>query len=118
MIIKKYQGKTEADAKEKAEKEMGTGIFVMNVKTIKQKGIMKLFKAPVVEITVAMEEETEPPFVKQLQKPETGKSAPIKGFDAKVDEKSLISGNREEDRILEEKLDSIHNLLKEQMKEG
>lgn len=117
MIIKKYQGKTEADAKEKAEKEMGTGIFVMNVKTIKQKGIMKLFKAPVVEITVAMEEETEPPFVKQLQKPETGKSAPIKGFDAKVDEKSLLSGNREEDRILEEKLDSIHNLLKEQMKE-
>lgn len=104
MIIKKYQGKTEADAKEKAEKEMGTGIFVMNVKTVKQKGIMKLFKAPFVEITVAMEEETESPFVKQLQKPET-------------DEKPSFYDNREEDRILEEKLDSIHSLLKEQMKE-
>ena len=38
MIIKKFQGKTEADATEQAKKELGVNVVIMNVKTIKRKG--------------------------------------------------------------------------------
>ena len=56
MIIKKYQAKTENDALNLAKEELGEGCVTMNVKTVKRKGIMKLFKAPYVEVTVALEE--------------------------------------------------------------
>ena len=32
MIIKKFQGKTEADATEQAKKELGSNVVIMNVK--------------------------------------------------------------------------------------
>lgn len=59
MIIKKYQGKTEEDAIKLAVAELGESCVLMNTKVIKQKGIMKLFKASTVEVTVALEEEEE-----------------------------------------------------------
>ncbi len=59
MIIKKYQGKTEEDAMKLAVAELGESCVLMNTKVIKQKGIMKLFKASTVEVTVALEEEEE-----------------------------------------------------------
>ena len=36
MIIKKFQGKTEAEATENAKKELGPGVVVMNVKNLKK----------------------------------------------------------------------------------
>ena len=59
MIIKKFQGKTENEAIEAAKKEMGPAVVVMNVKTVKKKGLLYLFSRPYVEVTVALEEETE-----------------------------------------------------------
>ncbi len=59
MIIKKFQGKTENEAIEAAKKEMGSAVVVMNVKTVKKKGLLYLFSRPYVEVTVALEEETE-----------------------------------------------------------
>ena len=59
MIIKKYQAKTEEEAMNMAKEELGESCVSLNVKTVKQKGIMKLFKAPFVEVTVALEEESE-----------------------------------------------------------
>lgn len=56
MIIKKYQAKTENEALNLAKEELGDGCVTMNVKTVKRKGLMKLFKAPYVEVTVALEE--------------------------------------------------------------
>ena len=51
MIIKKFEGKTEEEAIEKAKAEMGSSAIVMNMKTIKPGGIMGLFKKPYVEVT-------------------------------------------------------------------
>lgn len=59
MIIKKFQGKTKEEALECAKKELGDGIVEMNVKTVKAKGMLKLFKKNMIEVTVAKEEENE-----------------------------------------------------------
>lgn len=59
MIIKKFQGKTKEEALECAKKELGEGIVEMNVKTVKAKGLLGVFKGTIVEVTVAKEEESE-----------------------------------------------------------
>lgn len=58
MIIKYFQGKTEAEAKEEARKELGDSFVVMNVRNIKRKGLAGIFRSPLVEVTVGLEEET------------------------------------------------------------
>lgn len=59
MIIKKYLADTEAEAVDAAKKELGPGVVVMNVRSVKHKGIMRFFKNPMKEVTVALEEESE-----------------------------------------------------------
>ena len=44
MIIKKFQGKTEADAIEQAKKELGPNVVIMNVKNVKRKGLFSFLK--------------------------------------------------------------------------
>lgn len=69
MIIKKYQGKTEEEAIALARKELGEAVVIMNVKDIKKKGFLRLFASPQVEVTVALEEETEKPKVVKAPTP-------------------------------------------------
>ena len=59
MIIQKFSSKTEADAIDIARKELGPDVVIMNVRTIKKKGIFSFFSSPQVEVTVALEEEGE-----------------------------------------------------------
>lgn len=59
MIIKKFQGKTEADATLLAKKELGDAVVIMNVRNVKKKGLAGIFSSPMVEVTVALEEENE-----------------------------------------------------------
>lgn len=56
MIINKFQGKTEEEAVEKAKKEMGAGVVIMNVKEVKPRGLFRAFKKSTYEVTAAMEE--------------------------------------------------------------
>ena len=39
MIIKKFTGKTEAEATEAAKKELGSTLVIMNVREVKRKGL-------------------------------------------------------------------------------
>ena len=59
MIIKKFQGRTKEEALESARRELGANIVEMNVKALKPKGIMGLFRGTRFEVTVAREEENE-----------------------------------------------------------
>ena len=59
MIIKKYVGKTESEATEEAKKELGQNIVVMNVRPVKKNGFFSIFQSQKIEVTVALEEETE-----------------------------------------------------------
>lgn len=114
MIIKKYQGKTEAEAMENAKKELGDSIVLMNVKTVKPKGLSKLIKKAYVEITVAKEEEREVTVHKE------NVAVSLSSFNTKQTtsantEKEKKSQIISEERLLEEKLDSLHSLLEQQI---
>jgi len=56
VIIKKFQANTEKEAIMLAKEELGKDAVVMNIKTISPKGIYRLFKKPLVEITAAIDE--------------------------------------------------------------
>lgn len=114
MIIKKYQGKTEAEAMENAKKELGDGIVLMNVKTVKPKGLSKLIKKAYVEITVAKEEEREVTVHREnvaVSLSSSNTKQTTSGNAEKEKKSQIIS----EERLLEEKLDSLHSLLEQQI---
>ncbi|MCM1272214.1 MAG: flagellar biosynthesis protein FlhF [Clostridium sp.] len=56
MIIKKFEAQTEKEATLMAREELGPEAIVMNIKTIKPKGIFKLFKKNRVELTAAIDD--------------------------------------------------------------
>lgn len=44
MIVKKFQAETETEAILKAKDELGSGAVVLNVKTLKQRGVFRLLR--------------------------------------------------------------------------
>ena len=66
MTINKFQARTESEAVEKAKKEMGPEVVIMNVRTVKPKGMFRAFKGVTYEVTAALEEaEPKQPVVKE-----------------------------------------------------
>ena len=59
MIIKKYLANTQAEAEDAARKELGPGFAIMEVKSIKHKGLARFLKTPMKEITVGIEDDGE-----------------------------------------------------------
>lgn len=57
MVIKKFQAATETEAIMLAKEELGKDAIVMNIKMIRPKGLYRFFKKPMVEVTVAADEE-------------------------------------------------------------
>ena len=57
MIIKKFQAETETEAILLAKEELGKDAIVMNMKTVKPKGVYRFFKKPMVEITAAIDDD-------------------------------------------------------------
>lgn len=55
MIIKKFQAATETEGILMAKHELGEAAVIMNIKTIKHRGIARLFKKDIVEVTAALE---------------------------------------------------------------
>lgn len=127
MIIKKFTGKTEAEAVETAKKELGANVVVMNVKNLKRKSFFDLFRPQMVEVTVALEEEP---------RNENTVSAEMKAAVSAINEvvvssinnaqaeqiKSSVSlgtqedsSDKKENNVLEEKLDSLQTLLEQQL---
>ena len=137
MIIKKFSSKTESEAIENARKELGPDVVVMNVRTVKKKGLLKFFISPQVEVTVALEEEGEkqPPkapamtALEQLAAKQREINEKNSATNKKIastpapkpvqqqvrHEEVIIKDHEEEDKsnnALEEKLDSIETLIK------
>lgn len=104
MIIKKYTGKTEAEATEAAKKELGSGLVIMNVKEVKKKGFFAFLSPKQIEITAALEEENP-------QKPQYGSIT--RAADASAENRNLPVRNSTEN--IEKKLDSLQTLLESQL---
>ena len=143
MIIKKFTGKTESDATEAARRELGAGVVVMNVRQLKRKGLFGFLSSPQVEVTVALEEESERPTPKaptmtaleqlaQKQREINAKKQaettyvaapavdkvidePGEKFDVIVESPKESSIVDKSNNALEEKLDSIETLIKKKL---
>ncbi|MBR3602372.1 MAG: flagellar biosynthesis protein FlhF [Lachnospiraceae bacterium] len=127
MIIKKFTAKTEAEAIETAKKELGENLVVMNVKSVKKKGFLGLFKSSLSEVTVALEEEREQDRTSQLfgaKKETTGPLVPDSVWEKKEkvvrqettkDSINVITSSEETGKAIVEKLDGLQNLLQKQL---
>lgn len=102
-----------------AKEELGKDAVVLNVKTIKQRGIFKLFKPTTVEVTVALEEGIKEDNI-------TEKTIDTKSnFSSIADEKIIINppvikenieeNTAEDTSIIEKRLTDLQNLLEKQI---
>ena len=109
MIIKKFQAGTETEAIMLAKEDLGKDAIVMNIKTIKPKGLFKIFRKTQVEVTAAVDENED-----QDKKPE---SKVTTQFNDKINEKLHPEQKKEDEeaKALNEKLNSLAKLLEEQI---
>ena len=124
MIVKKYTGETETEAVMKAKEDLGSGAVVLNVKTMKQRGLARLFKKDFVEITAALEEKKFATTVNS-KKPTFSSAAKIatsvntaSKIDIKADDEVPIAKVSETPKstvVIEEKLDDIHKMIRTKM---
>lgn len=105
MIVKKYTAATETDAVLKAKEELGLGAVVLNVKTVKQRGIARIFKKNYVEITAALDEKE-------------GQSHVSESHPAVSNMSDMTVINALTETSIEKKLDTLHNLLADQIKKN
>lgn len=116
MIIKKFQANSETEAIILAKADLGKDAIVMNIKTIKPKGIFSIFRKTQVEVTAAVDEVADKDG--QTEKKAEGKTS--SQFNAQIDEKLHPERKKEseeskEAKELEKKLNSLAMLLEQQL---
>ena len=107
LIIKKFTGKTEAEATEAAKKELGSTLVIMNVREVKKKGLFAFLLPKQIEVTAALEEEAP-------ARPQYGsilRTAADK--EIRTEQQNLLAKNSTEN--IEKKLDSLQTLLESQL---
>ena len=120
MIIKKYVGKTESEATEEARRELGPNIVVMTVKPAKKTGFFSFFQAQKIEVTVALEEESERP--QKTYTPQKEAPRPVVRPSEDNSQRDIIiassggivpkpSDIKDDNSAIEEKLDNLSSLL-------
>ncbi|MCF2642311.1 MAG: flagellar biosynthesis protein FlhF [Lachnospiraceae bacterium] len=139
MTIKKFQGRTEEEAIERARAQLGTDVVIMNIKEIRPKGILSFLKEAEYEVTAAVEEKEqivkpanfsiheninftadepiEIPVPKKAEEKVTNHQADV------LKEESRIRREREEERQsyyaaregLEERIENLQNFLEKQL---
>jgi len=65
LKIKQFEARTETEAMLQVKEEFGKNALIVSVKTLKPKGIFKLFKKPHAQITAALDEKAATAEVKQ-----------------------------------------------------
>lgn len=108
MLIKKFQGASEQEALQLAKQELGKDVIITHIKSIKPKGIYRLFKKPVVEITAAVDEERI--YEKKNNYQQIAMELKKNPYEFRVKEEEKPSA-------IEQKLDSLQNMLEKQIKE-
>lgn len=104
MIIKKFQAPTETEAMMMAKDEMGSAAVIMNIKTIKQRGISRLFKKDIVEVTAALEERA------------TTDKIPTRTIDLVANSQILPELEVPKTSAIEEKLNNLQSMLEDKIK--
>ena len=108
MIIKKFQAETETEAILLAKEELGKDAIVMNIKTVKPKGIYGLFKKATVEVTAALDDN--PSYTSAVEKPIVKPaSTPV------INPNILIEEEPEKESAIEKRLNDLQKLLETQL---
>lgn len=124
MIIKKFQAKTENDAVEAAKKELGSAVVIMNVRKVKRKGPFGFLLPQLTEVMVALEEESEQKVQSLRKNTDTQNGNAVKA-EKTAESRHVAEGELQgqknferqlENSMIEEKLDSLHSLLEQQLK--
>lgn len=120
MIIKKFQAKTENEAIELAKKELGNNVVVMNVRNVKKKGIFSFLRPQLTEVTVALEEESETKYIPVKKQEVKSDIADLSESISDESRQPLVEAiakeaSKGESNVLEEKLDSLHSLIEQQI---
>ncbi|MCR5585808.1 MAG: flagellar biosynthesis protein FlhF [Lachnospiraceae bacterium] len=123
MLIKKYEAPTEQEALEKAKAELGKDVIITHITRIKPKGLFKLFKKSVVEVTASVETETDYQKKQFNAAPKANLNAYAKNAAdfAKASKpanfEAVLAKDDEKSFPIEQVLDNIQNMLEKQKKE-
>lgn len=124
MVIKKFQASSESEAMMQVKEEMGSEAVIMNIKKTKHKGVMKLFKPMVVEVTAALEEANDAPIVPKKQgSVSLVADEPVKfTMESQMPQEEMTElqetiqpAAAKNETAIEEKLDNLQSLLEKQM---
>lgn len=109
---------------EAAKKELGENIVIMNVRQVKPKGLLALFKSKQTEVTVALEEERDT----ARKEPERAALQQVAKVVAEADKARSAAQSTAQDAekggplsgqsSIEKKLDSLQTLLESQLKQS
>lgn len=115
MIIKKYQASNETDAIMKARDDLGKDAIVMNVKTIQPKGIRRLWKKPLVELTAAVDDNQTENAKEEIDTKRLEEA--VKRAKEEVASRAREEENQqaESEKVLEQKMNNIQSLLEKQL---
>lgn len=109
MLIKKFQAASEQEALQLAKQELGKDVIITHIKSIKPKGIYRLFKKPVVEVTAAVDRDEA--YEREPLRPVRPETVQQGTFDIRVPKET------EHSYAIEQKLDSLQTMLEKQLKE-
>lgn len=112
MLIKKYSATTETDAMVQVKEDLGSQAVIMNIKHIKPRGVYRLFRKPVVEVTAALEEQG----TKKVVTPSTTNASFLSAFDMEMDKNPSGFEKKENSTTIESKLETLQTLLEEEFK--
>ncbi len=128
MIIKKFQAETETEAILLAKEELGKDAIVMNMKTIKPKGLYRFFKKPMVEITAAVDDDISytsgekmlsklQEIQKEKEVVEPPKVEPVKANPFFSNPNIIVEKEEKENNesAIEQRLNELQNLLEKQI---
>lgn len=111
MIIKKYEAETEKEAILLARNELGKDAIVMNIKTVKPRGIYRFFRKPTVEVTAAVDDTPKKEIRKKEETPLTrGFSQAFAEQEEALKEDAMLKEN-----AIEKKLNNLQDLLEKQL---
>lgn len=113
MIIKKFQAETEKEATLMAKENLGPDAIVMNIKTIKPKGLFRSFRKSKVELTAAIDENTLDKKIEPKKDTRDNKEGSYRFGNA-----FAVSNNEyseEAQNAIEEKINNIARLLEQQV---
>ncbi len=122
MVIRKYQAETEEAAILQAKEELGKDAIVMNIKVLKPRGFQRFFKKPSVEVTAAIDEDTNQTtgedMLLKMQEIQKNIEEAQKKEEAQVEKKKEEIAIQEENSntmAIENRLDNLQQMLEKRI---